>query len=115
MRFVNTKSLILIGIALILLWVIKNISSSILTLRQNSHIVTTLKTQEKEAKRKRQLLQEQLHFVNTPEFIENEAREKLGMVKPGEHIVLAPPPSSNSQKITIDTTPTWKKWWNIFF
>lgn len=114
MRFVNTKSLLLIGIALILLWVIKNITTSIITLKQNSHIVTTLQTQEKEAKRKKQLLQQQLHFVDTTAFIESQAREKLGMVKPGEHIVLAPPPQK-VQKISFDSTPTWKKWWNLFF
>ena len=115
MRFVNTKSLLLIGIALVLLWVIKNITTSIITLRQNSHIVTSLQLQEEEAKRKKLLLQQELHFVNTPGFIENEAREKLGMVKPGEHIVLAPPPLQNQQKITLDSTPNWKKWWNLFF
>lgn len=114
MRFVNIKSLLLIGIVLVLLWVIKNISTSILTLRQNSHIVTDLKQQEEAEKRKKQLLQQQLYFVNTPQFIENEAREKLGMVKPGEHIVLIPP-HENQQKITYDTTPNWKKWWNLFF
>ncbi len=114
MRFVNIKSLLLIGIVLVLLWVIKNISTSILTLRQNSHIVTDLKQQEEAEKRKKQLLKQQLYFVNTPQFIENEAREKLGMVKPGEHIVLTPPRESR-QKIVLDTTPNWKKWWNLFF
>jgi cell division protein DivIC len=115
MHFVNTKSLLLIGIALVLLWVIKNITTSIITLRQNSHIVTSLKFQEEQAKRKRQLLKQKLHFVNTPEFIEKEAREKLGMVKPGEHIVLAPQILQNQQKISIDSSPNWKKWWKLFF
>ncbi len=115
MRFVNTKSILLLGIVLILLWVIKNIATSIITLRQNSHIVTTLKDQEEEAKRKKQLLQQQLHVVNTPEFIESQAREKLGMVKPGEHIVLAPPPSPAPQKTNNDTASNWERWWNLFF
>lgn len=115
MRFVNTKSILLLGIMLILLWVIKNIATSIISLRQNSHIVTTLKTQEEDAKRKKQFLQQKLYYVNTTEFIENEAREKLGMVKPGEHIVLAPPIASSEQRITADTSPLWLRWWKLFF
>lgn len=115
MRFVNTKSILLLGITVILLWVIKNITTSIISLRQNSHIVTALKDQKEDAKRKKQLLQQKLYFVNTTEFIETEAREKLGMVKPGEHIVLAPQIATTEQKMTLDMTPTWMRWWKLFF
>lgn len=116
MRFVNTKTFILLGIIIILLLLIKNIVSSILSLRQNSHIVTSLRQQEVAEKQKREFLKQQLYFSNTPEFIENQAREKLGMVKPGEYVVLAPPPKIEEKKpVALDTSPNWKKWWNLFF
>lgn len=116
MRFVNTKTVILVIVTIALLLIIKNIVGSILTLRQNSRIVTTLKGKEREEQQKRQFLKQQLYFVNTPQFVENEAREKLGMVKPGEHIVLAPPPTEDKPtKPTIDTAPNWEKWWKLFF
>lgn len=116
MRFVNTKTIILVIVIFALLLAIKNIVGSILTLRQNSRIVTTIKQQEKAEKQKREFLKQQLYFVNTSQFIENEAREKLGMVKPGEHIVLAPPPINKAQKVAIvDNSPNWQKWWRLFF
>lgn len=86
-----------------------------MSLRQNSHIVTTLQQQEDAEKQKNQFLKQELYFVNTSQFIEQEAREKLGMVKPGEHIVLAPPQQTEIKTVAIDTTPNWKKWWNLFF
>ena len=116
MRVVNTKTIILTFIALSLLLIIRNIIGSILTLRQNSRIVTTLKAKEQEGKQKKQFLKQQLYFVNTQQFVENEAREKLGMVKPGEHIVLAPPQiDKKSVEIQIDNSPNWEQWWRLFF
>jgi cell division protein FtsB len=116
MSFVNIKTIALLITMLILLFIIKNIVSSIISLRQNSHIVTTLQEQEQEGKQRKQFLEQRLYFVNTTQFIENQAREKLGLVKPGEHIVLAPPPISHEEKVAIvDTTPNWQKWWKLFF
>lgn len=116
MRFVNTKTLILLGIIVVLLLLIKNIVASIVSLRQNSHIVTTLKQREQDEIQKREFLKQQLYYSTTQEFIEKEAREKLGMLKPGEHIVLAPPPKEEVKKsVAVDTTPNWQKWWKIFF
>lgn len=116
MRFVNIKTVILLIIIFVLLLIIKNIVASILTLRQNSEIVTGLRQQEAAEKEKNRFLQQQLYHVTTPRFIENEAREKLGMVKPGEHIVLAPPPTTNHTKPSVaDYSPNWKKWWRLFF
>ncbi len=116
MRFVNTKTVILVIAAIALLFIIKNIVGSILTLRQNSRIVTTLKGKERDEQQKKQFLKQQLYFVNTPQFVENEAREKLGMVKPGEHIVLAPPPIDKQiTKPIEDNSPNWERWWKLFF
>ena len=116
MTFVNTKTIIPIIIILILLFIIRNIINSIMTLSENSHIVTTLKLQEQKDKNQQQFLKQQLYFVNTPSYIENQAREKLGMVKQGEHIVLAPLPIQNSTIIKkTNKTPNWQKWWKLFF
>lgn len=116
MRFVNIKTILLVGSILVLLLVIKNIVGSILSLRQNSHIVTTLRQEEKAEKQKKQFLKEKLYLVNTSQFIENEAREKLGMVQPGEHIILAPPVVAIAPKtVEIDYSPNWQKWWRLFF
>lgn len=116
MRFVNTKTIIPLIIIVVLLLVIKNIAGSIISLRQNSKIVTQLQEAEIAEKKKKKFLEQQLYYVNTSQFIENEAREKLGMVKPGEHIVLAPP--SAEEKIetpTANYSPNWVKWWKLFF
>ena len=87
-----------------------------MSLRQNSHIVTSLKQQEQAEKQKGQFLKEKLHQVNTVQFIENEARERLGMVKAGEHVVLAPPAVATASNPTvIDYSPNWQKWWKLFF
>ena len=116
MRFVNTKTLILLGIIVVLLLLIKNIADSISSLRQNSRIVTSLRQQEKDQIQRQEYLKQQLYFTNTQEFIENQAREKLGMAKPGESVVLVPPKIIEEEKeLAIDTTPKWKKWWNLFF
>lgn len=116
MRFVNTKTLILISAIVVLLLVIKNIVGSIISLRQNSQIVTSLKKQEQAEKEKKRFLQQQLYYVNTSQFIENEAREKLGMAKPGEQIVLAPPEVNKQTKNeSEDYSSNWKKWWKLFF
>lgn len=116
MRFVNTKTLILLGIIVVLLLLIKNIVGSISSLRQNSRIVTSLREQEKEQIQKREFLKQQLYFTNSQDFIENQAREKLGMTKPDEYVVLVPPTIENKTKVlTPDTTPNWKKWWDILF
>lgn len=116
MRFVNTKIIILLGIMLVLLLLIKNIVTSIISLKQNSHIVTTLRQQEREELQKKEFLKQQLYFSNTQEFIEKQAREKLGMVKQGEYIILAPPTKNEDEKsVVIDNTSNWKKWWNLFF
>ncbi len=115
MRFVNTKTLILLGIIVVLLLLIKNIVASIISLRQNSHIVTTLKQQEKEELQKREFLKQQLYYSTTQVFIEEQAREKLGMIKPGEHVILIPPKIESKKTIVIDNTSNWEKWWKIFF
>ncbi len=116
MRFVNTKTVILIIIIIVLLLVIKNIVGSIISLQQNSLIVTDLKQQEIAEKEKKRFLEQKLYYVSTQQFIESEAREKLGMVKPGEHIVLAPPPTQkNIKSISEDYSPNWLKWWKLFF
>ena len=115
MRFVNTKTLILLGLMVVLLLLIKNIVASIISLRQNSHIVTTLKQQEKEELQKREFLKQQLYYSNTQTFIEEQAREKLGMIKPGEHVVLTPPRNDTKKIFVIDSTPNWEKWWKVFF
>lgn len=116
MRFVNIKTIILVTIIIVLLLVIKNIATSIASLRQNSQIVISLKQQEIEEKEKKRFLEQQLKYVDTNEYIEQTAREKLGMVKQGEHIVLAPPTVEEEETTkTIEYIPNWKKWWNIFF
>jgi len=115
MRFVNTKKIIPLILAALLLLVIRNIIGSIESLRQNSHIVTTLKEQEKSEKQKKEFLTQQLHIVKTDEFIETEAREKLGMTKDGEHIVLQPKAPKKEKIVIVDNSPNWEKWRKAFF
>lgn len=116
MRFVNTKTLILLGIIIILLLLIKNIVGSISSLRQNSRIVSDLRQQEQDELQKRDFLRQQLYYSNTQEFVERQAREKLGMIKPGEKIVIVPHPIEDPDvESGIDNTSNWRKWWNILF
>ena len=115
MRFVNTKTIIPLIIVFALLFIIKNIIGSIINLNQNSQILTNLRTEEVEAKKRNQFLRERVYYVQTNEFIEKEAREKLGMVKEGEHIIIAPTVVNNSEIKVKTDIPNWEKWKNLFF
>lgn len=115
MRFVNIKTIILVIFILVLLVVIRNIVFSMLSLRQNSEIVTMLRNQEISEKQRQEFLKQQLHYAKTQEFIENEARDKLGMVKEGEHIILEPARPKPLPIDKTDTTPSWQKWLTLFF
>lgn len=110
------KKIVAFVVIIFLLVIIKNILSSIVELNNNSQIVTRLQNEEISEKKKGQFLKERLYYVKTQEFIEKQARERLGMVKEGEYLVLAPPATSSIKTIEIkDTTPNWKKWWQLFF
>jgi cell division protein FtsB len=61
---------------------------------------------------------DKLEEATSSAFIEKEAREKLGLVREGETIVLldtSSAPGSTDESLSKDTTPTWKKWWKLFF
>lgn len=116
MNFVNRKTIIPLIIIISLLFLIRNILASIMTVEQNSRILTNLVEEESEAKRRNQFLKERLHYVQTDEFIEKEAREKLGMVKEREHIVLIPPVKEEiKSKQEKEKLPNWEKWKKLFF
>ncbi len=112
----HLKKIFAFIVIVFLLIVIKNMITSIFELQNNSQIVSRLKNEELEQKKREQFLNEQLYYVKSNEFVEKQARERLGMVKEGEYIVLAPPSSSdNNPTETKENTPNWKKWLEMFF
>jgi cell division protein DivIC len=116
MSFVNRKTIIPLLLILILLFIIKNIVNSIIELRQNSLIVTSLQENQAEEQKRGEFLKEQLFYVKTDDFIQNQARDKLGMVQPGEHIIIVPEATNPNKKPPVtDNISNWQKWWRLFF
>lgn len=102
-----------IGIIIIIL-IIKNLTVSILNLKEKSTIVASLENELKSKKYDNSYLKEKLLYVKTSDFIKNEARNKLGLVQKGEYIVI-PPPVNNKQFNQTKERANWRKWWDLFF
>lgn len=111
------KKLLPFILIIVLLLIIKNIISSIASLSQTKHIVTSLETQLKAKEQERSFQQQKLYYVKSDEFVEKQARQKLGMAKEGEYIVIGPAAAApQEQKSPIaKKVPNWKKWYNLFF
>lgn len=109
------KRIISIVAIILILLTIKNIISSINRLRDTAEVAKRQEEQLRHQQQTHAFLQEQLKYVQTDEFVEQEARNKLGLVKQDEYVVLAPPPTKNSEnEEDRSDDPNWKKWIQLF-
>jgi cell division protein FtsB len=109
------KKILPVIIVIVLLVIIRNIVLSIIELRDNDKVLTTLQEEAAQKKTENKFLKEKLLYVKSEDFVETEAREKLGLVKEGEYIVVASPPAEmKPPQAPIEEAPNWKKWWEVF-
>jgi len=110
------KKILPIVIIIVLLILIKNNITHILNFLSNGSTLGSLEKTLTVEEKKNRYLNERLKYVKTDKFIEEEAKEKLGMLKEGEFFVIAPTGAPLDRgEIKVDTTPNWKKWWELFF
>ncbi len=81
--------------------------------------ISELKANINRLEKEKENLENKKEFYQTEEFIRREAREKLGLTENNELIVILPnipdlPDNQIGYRISPNS-PTWKKWWNLFF
>lgn len=102
------------------MYLIVNLSRSILEIWKKKDIVHEREIALQEAQIRNDELKKKIADAESPEFIERTAREKLGLVKDKEVVVLMDTSKiaskdSESEKKLLDTDPNWKRWWKLFF
>lgn len=109
------RKILFVIIVFTLLIIINDLARSTYDIWQKKDFVAQAQKELDFQKQENQRLKSALSYSQTPEFIEKEARDKLFMVKKGEQKVLIPQESENSSEAIGDSSPNWKKWWNLFF
>ncbi|MFI5265151.1 MAG: septum formation initiator family protein [Candidatus Levyibacteriota bacterium] len=98
-----------------LVFLIRALILSIISVYDRSQILKNLKTQEAQLQKEQAYLSQKLYFAKTDTFVEDEARQKLGLVRPGEQIVVDQKIGPLQPKSEPIARPNWQKWWNLFF
>jgi len=110
------KRLLPFLIIILLVIVIKNNISAILSTFNNTNTTQSLNNKLGEAKKENKYLSEQLKYVKTDQFVEEQAQNKLGLLKSGEYFVIAPTTTPLDTNIEVmDQKPNWQKWLELFF
>lgn len=100
-------------------------------LSRNQRIEEEVQSLEQEAekiRRENETLSEKIQYFASNDFREQEAKEKLGMKKAGEEVVVikswqnADTPEELAESLPVvsrdddlDSLPSYKKWWHLFF
>ncbi len=113
------KKIVFFGFMLVCIIIINDLIHSIYNLWQKNELLVERQQALVEEEKKNREFKKKIQIVTAPEFIEEEARNKLFLVKPGEGIVVVAPTvylsASRSATVTVDRTPYWKQWWEVFF
>lgn len=111
------KRLLVVGIIVVSLIIIYNLTTSIASLLKKQQLIDNAKRELAEEKKKNELLAEKLKKVGTDEFVEREARDKLYLVRPGEQVVMLPTNTAvKHQKASKQVLkPAYQQWWELFF
>lgn len=109
------KKIIFIIIVVILFFIINGLVRSLSDIWQKKDFIVQVQKELDFQKQENQRLKSALSYSQTQEFIEKQARDKLFMVKAGEQKVLISQESENSQEVSKDSDPNWKKWLKLFF
>lgn len=110
-----TKKGLAFLILVVLIFLIRALTLSIISIYNRSQILKDLKAQEAQGKKDQAYLSQKLYLAKTDAFVEEEARQKLGLVRPGEQIVVDQRIGSEKPKSESRVLPNWQKWWNLFF
>lgn len=102
-------------ILVVLIFLIRSLTLSIISMYDRSQILKDLKAQETQKKREQAYLSQKLYFAKTDMFVEDEARQKLGLVRSGEQIVVDQKIGLTRPKSEPEVLPNWQRWWNLFF
>ncbi len=101
------------------LFIIVNISRSIVSLWQKQHIISEQEQIHKQLEAENKELNQILSQVQSPEFVEKQAREKLNLKRLGEIVVILPEELKQTEigqepeeEVAL---PNWKRWWKLFF
>lgn len=107
------KKIVSIGAIIILLILIKNTGSSILSTASHSNSLNSLKEKLYNKKQENVYLTEKLAIAKTDEYIEEEARSKLGLIKEGEQLVIEK--RLQEKEVGVgEKIPNWQKWLAFF-
>lgn len=108
------SKLINLTILVIGLFLIVNLTRSILSLLRAGDKIKEVQEQVAELQFKNDELKKRLAEMQSPAYLEKIAREKLGLAKEGEVVVILPPyqPPLPSGE---ESLPNWKKWLRLFF
>ncbi|MBI4999588.1 septum formation initiator family protein [Candidatus Gottesmanbacteria bacterium] len=110
--------LINIIILIIGLFLIVNLTRSIIDLLKSGDRIKEAEEKVAQLRLKNEELKKKLVEVQSPFFLEKIAREKLGLAKEGEVVVilpLNPTQSVGSGQAQNETLPNWQKWLKLFF
>ena len=109
------SKLINLTILVIGLFLIVNLTRSILSLLRAGDKIKEAQEQVAELQFKNDELKKRLAEMQSPAYLEKIAREKLGLAKKGEVVVILPPYQPPSPPAGGENLPNWKKWLRLFF
>ncbi len=112
------KKILFAILVLSLALIIIGLGRSIYDLWRKQDLVISYQKQLAKQKQENQNLKQNLSTTGNPGFVEQQARDSLFLTKPGEQSVILPRDlltGTNSAKPIEDSSPNWKKWWNLFF
>lgn len=113
------KRIIYVSIVLIGVYLIINLTGSIVNLWQKQEKVEIAQIELGRLQKENKDLTSQLEYSQTAEFLEQQAREGLGLVLPGEKKVIIDTSfiaSSSSQSSQAKSWwANWRQWWSLFW
>ena len=113
------KTIFRIIITVLGLFLIFNLSRSIIDLWQKGSFLDSEEERYAKAKLENEQLKQERQRVQSAEFIEEQARDKLSLGKEGEVVVILPPKPDNEAKSMEETKavelPIWQQWVGYFF
>lgn len=110
----RSKNMRSVFILIIGLFLIVNLTRSILELVRAADKIKEAEKQVAQLQFKNDELKKRLAEVQSPKYLEKIAREKLGLAKKGEVVVILPPYQPSAQ-VQEENLPNWKKWLRLFF
>jgi len=113
--FSYLKKVAIVGVLIILVVIIKNILTSILSTHDRAQILKELQNELSQKKEEQAFLSQKLYYAKTDAFVEEEARQKLGLIREGEVVVIDEKVKPVKRPIAPKNKQVWQMWWELFF